>query len=211
MKTKTLLAVLLSFIVTQAPVLAIHGGYTLGGQASVIGTYAGVLVPTSSVTIGTGTSASNFGDNALGLFTLSVPDTGIGTGAVFIFSGANQMSGSITALPNSSTSDGIIGVIAATGEIPVASQNFNTGFGFGGFTSTQVQITGEANGGLVASVVSALNTFSPTGLNLTGTATVSITSATTSTNGLITLTPADNIVFAVDGFQQSSTASASGT
>ncbi len=105
---KTILAILLGFIVSEAPVLAIHGGYTLGSAQSAIGTYAGVLVPvsdinlsgTTAVTGTTGAVAGGFGSNSLGIFTLSIPSSGIGGGQVLIFSSAQGMSGTITALPD---------------------------------------------------------------------------------------------------------------
>jgi hypothetical protein len=196
---KTILAILLGFLISETPVLAMHG-YTLGGTASVIGTYAGVLLPTQDTALAKG---ANFGANAIGLFTLSIPEAGIGTGAVYIFSGANQMTGTIVALPDPSTSNGIVGVINALGEIPVSTTNNNNGLFFGTNTTTE-QITGEANGGITASVVNATNSFSPTGLNLDGTANMTVTTATVNANGTTSLIPTEAITFTVDGFQQSS-------
>jgi len=220
---KTLLAILLCFLVTEAPVLAIHGGYSLGGSQSVTGTYAGVMIPTSDTSLVTGTTVSDFGQNALGLFTLGIPTTGLGSGTVYLFSGGQQFTGTIQALPDPSNDGGIVGVIAATGEITTAASATN----FIGLAQTQVQnqVTGQASGGLTASVVASTNSVSTDGLNLSGTSSVVITTSTTSaattsttptnetttTGGVTEFLPTEQIVFAVEGFQQSDFAAPSTT
>jgi len=205
---KTLLAILMSFLVTEAPVLAIHGGYTLGGSAGVNGTYAGVLVPVQDTLLTTGSNISDFGANSLGLFTLSIPSTGLGTGQVYIFSGGEQLAGTIQALANPATENGIVGVISATGEITVASVVDN----FFGINQVQNQITGQASGGFTASTVQSTVSDSAQGINLDGTANVTVTSSTTNaTTGGTSFIPTDAIVFAVDGFQQSPFASTTTT
>jgi hypothetical protein len=206
---KTLLAILLSFIVSEAPVLAIHGGYTLGGAATAIGTYAGVLIPVSDTVLTTGTSTSDFGSNALGLFTLSVPAAGLGSGTVYIFSGAQQLVGTLQGLPDPDNVGGIVGIITATGQIAVDTVNDNI-FGFG-VAQTETQVTGQASGAFSAAVSSATVSESPTGVNLDGTANVTIQTTTTGSNGNTVFIPTDQIVFEVDGFQQSPTATASTT
>ena len=216
---KTLLAILLSFIVSEAPVLAIHGGYTLGGAAGVIGTYAGVMIPTKDTVLNTetvtasGTTASiaDFGENALGLFSLSIPATGFGSGVVYIFSSDQELQGSIQALTDPTNPSGILGVIHATGQVNVFTETGNEGI-FGTFNANQTQITGDADGELTAIVANAAVSASPNGVNLSGTASLTVSSAVTGTNGLVTFVPTDSIVFAVDGFQQSSVpTSTSGT
>jgi hypothetical protein len=199
---KTLLAILLSFIVTEAPVLAIHGGYTLGGASSATGTYAGVLIPTSSVSNG---AAINFGSNSLGLFTLNIPSTGVGNGSVVIFSGAVQTVGTIDALPDPNNVGGIIGVLQAQDLETVFS---DTGI-LGIFGVTQQQIVAEASGSLTASTSNNAISNSPTGVNLSGTSVVTF-STPNATTGILTAT--EQVTFAVEGFQQSSTSTAtSGT
>lgn len=197
---KTLLAILLSFIVCEAPVLAIHGGYTLGGGLSVIGTYAGVMIPTEDTPLVSATTglSSGFGTNSLGLFELSMPTDGLGTGGVALFSGNQQMEGTIVASQNPDSAAALIGVINVTGEVQTAS--FNGGIFFGQASVTQ--ITGNAGGALSASVVAG-GVDSPTGTNLTGTANLVVDVAETDTNGNTVLIPTDNIIFQVDGFQQS--------
>jgi len=188
---KTPLAILLSFVMTEAPVLAIHGGYTLGGSIQLMGTYAGVLVPTSDTLLQTGSGsqqvATGLGSNALGLFTLGLPQTGIGGGTVYLFSQAQQLTGSIQALPDPQNQGTIIGILTATGQVTTASFS-NIFFG----NATQSQITGDASGGITAAVSEG---------TVTGTANVTISTTGTSTTN--TLTPSESIVFAVEGFLQS--------
>jgi hypothetical protein len=198
---KTMLAILLSFLMCEAPVLGEHG-YTLGGSAGVVGTYAGVLIPTQDTLLTTGSNIADFGANSLGLFTLSIPSTGLGTGQVYLFSGGEQLAGTIMALPDPSSQAGIVGVISATGEIAVSTIAEN----FIGLPVNQVenQVTGQASGGFTATTVQSIVSDSANGINLDGTANVTVTSSTTNaTTGAVELIPTDQIVFAVDGFQQS--------
>lgn len=203
---KTLLAILLSFIVTEAPVLAIHGGYSLGGSAGqVVGTYAGVLIPTANTPLNGTTTANSFGSNAIGLFTLNVETAGIGNGTLYLFSGGEDLTGTIMALPDPSNINGIVGVLSATGEVAVAAFNDAGELGLFGFNETEEQVTGQASGGFSATTAISLDTQSATGVNLDGTANVTVQTMVTGTDGNTSLTPTDSIVFAVDGFQQSAT------
>src|SRR5271170_7063902 len=94
---KTMLAVLLSFILMEAPVLALQGGYSLPNSSNgLTGTYAGVLIPSSDDVLAS--NAVDIGTNSLGLFTLGVPTTGLGAGTVSIFSVGRTFTGTIQAL-----------------------------------------------------------------------------------------------------------------
>jgi hypothetical protein len=212
---KTLLAILLSFIISEAPVLAIHGGYSLGSSQSAVGTYAGVLIPTNDVILSgttavsgsTGAVAGGFGTNSLGLFTLSIPDVGLGSGTVLIFSSAQGMTGTIQAVADPTNPGGVIGVIEATGQVATfsASDNFGDNFSFN-------QVTGNAAGYLQASVNQALFSASPTGVNISGTSVVTFSVATTDSNAVTTFQASEEVTYLVDGFQQSTVATAtSGT
>ncbi len=211
----------MSFLITEAPVLAIHGGYTLGGSAGVNGTYAGVMIPTSDTSLTSGSGGTNFGANSLGLFTLSIPTTGIGSGAVYVFAQGQQLNGTIQALPDPAADGGIVGVIQATGQITVGSFQDT----FFGETATQTQLTGQASGGLTVMVSQDATSVSTAGINISGTANVTITTqyttplvTTTGTNGATTTSggntefiPTEAIVFDVEGYQQSATATTTTT
>ena len=210
---KTLLAILLSFIMTEAPVLAIHGGYTLGSATNLVGTYAGVLVPTSDVVFPStatgvstsGTTVTDFGANALGLFTLSVPQTGFGSGAVTIFSSGRTFSGTIQALPDPNAVGGITGILNANFNyslyVPVSGSNGNT--------ITTISVTASAQGPFNAVAVSDDTSPGGLGINLTGTTSIQVNQGFVDNNGVPLIS--EQITFAVDGFQQSTTASTTTT
>jgi hypothetical protein len=201
---KTLLAILMSFIVTEAPVLAIHGGYTLGGAEQATGTYAGVLVPISLTELNAG-ATFDFGTNSLGLFTLNIPSNGIGNGSVVIFSGPSQAQGSIDALPDPNNIGGIVGVLQAT----AYAQVFQANVGGVGLISEEEE-TSQASGSLTCSqsiAGSSDETNSPTGIDLTGSSNVtfSVANGDVFFNGT-NLIPAQQVEYSVEGFQQSATA-----
>ena len=92
---KALFGALICLVFTLTKSFAISGGPWSGGNKiiGVVGTYAGVL---HDVVVGS---------NNLGIFTLSVPQTGLASGNVLIFTGERTFSGPITGLadPNSDT------------------------------------------------------------------------------------------------------------
>jgi hypothetical protein len=198
---KFLLAILLSFIMTEAPVLAIHGGYSLSNSSSLVGTYAGVLIPTSDTLLVAGNT--DFGKNALGLFTLSLPDEGLGSGDAVIFSNGNTFTGSIQALADPNNASGIIGILDATFNYNFTESEVDAA---GDITSVTTAITASAQGSFDASTVSNADSAGGLGVDLDGTSQVNVTEGFVSgSNGTPIIT--EQITFAVDGFQQSQTAS----
>ncbi|MEY2545358.1 MAG: hypothetical protein QOG48_475 [Verrucomicrobiota bacterium] len=81
---------------------AIDGGPIYGGGGSapvpVVGTYAGVMLDVMT------------GSNNLGIFTLSVPQQGLSSGTVFIFTGERTFSGPISGLADPNT-DKFVGTL----------------------------------------------------------------------------------------------------
>ena len=180
---KFLLAVLLSFIMTEAPVLAIHGGYTLGGSASLTGTYAGVLIPES-----VSGSLVSFGSNSLGLFTLSIPTVGLGTGAAIIFATGRTFAGTIQALPDpASGGNGILGVLTAELTDLTTSGTF-------------IDLDYAAEGSFDATTVADADSVGSNGIDLTGSSLVQITPDVTASNSTT-----EQVTFLIDGFLQSTT------
>lgn len=210
---KTLLAIVLSFVISEAPVLALQGGYSLGGAAGTIGTYAGVMIPTSiqnynvSVTGTSTTVTSSFGLNSLGLFTFDVPAVGFGSGTIIVFATDQEEDGTITTLPDPSNSDGIYGLIAATGE--VATETYSDTFF--GYSASLSEVTGQASGEMRVSTANSTNSVSANGINLSGTANVAFSVAVTngSTGVNEGFVESQAVSYVVDGFQQSATAVAS--
>ena len=96
---KGLLGILLCLLLANAQCLAVKGGpdYGKGGDVRTTGTYAGVLYPTRSV-------------NSIGLFSVVIPDAGLGSGTMFLFAHSSAYTGTIraTADPESAAFTGFI-------------------------------------------------------------------------------------------------------
>ena len=191
---KTLLAILLSFVISEAPVLAIHGGYTIGGTQSVIGTYAGVLVPVSDNLLVP--SATSFGKNSLALFTLSIPTQGLGTGTVVVFANGSSYTGSIQALPDPNSDTGIVGVLNA-------SFNYTLSIVVSGTVQTEA-ITSSAQGSFDANTVQNANSSGGLGVDLTGTSSVDITNGNVDAEDKFIVD--EQVVYEIEGFQSSTSA-----
>jgi hypothetical protein len=202
---KFLLATLLSFIMMEAPVLALHGGYSLGASTDVGGQYAGVLIPTSDTLLVA--SATDFGSNALGLFTLSIPNedtTGLGSGSAVIFSNGQTFTGAIQAVPDpDSNTGGIIGILNATFNYTFTETEVDAA---GDLSTVSSSVTASAQGSFDASVEDNTNAPGGLGVSLDGTSEVSVNQGFVSGS---TGTPiiSEQITFAIEGFQQSSVAS----
>ena len=85
---KILLACLMCLVLTMSECFALKGGPIFGGSnTSVTGTYAGVLMPTDM-------------SNSLAIFSLRLPDTGLGTGTLVIFNVGQIYSGTLQATGN---------------------------------------------------------------------------------------------------------------
>src|SRR4051812_35681660 len=104
---RILLACLMCEILPISQAWAIDGGPFDGGgtRVNVVGTYAGVFAP-KSVNIGEGVSSR---DNSLGLFTASVPSTGLATGTASVFRNGYAYPGTIEAVadPDSAKMRGV--------------------------------------------------------------------------------------------------------
>ena len=89
---KALLSVLLSILFLQAQVFALSGGPDYSGGknfTSIVGTYAGVMTEKDSPVDGTNRGS-------LVVYSLSIPTSGVSTGAVLIFTEGNVYPGTIT-------------------------------------------------------------------------------------------------------------------
>jgi hypothetical protein len=109
---KVLLGCLMCLVLTVAQTFAIPGGpWSTGkGLVGVVGTYAGTF---QDIVVGS---------NNLGIFTLSVPQTGLATGTILIFTGERTFSGPITGLADPNTD-----VLTATLQgIPVVTSGSTT-------------------------------------------------------------------------------------
>ena len=82
---KALLGALMCLVFTLTQTFAISGGPWGRSQISVTGTYAGVLVPLLIVVNPGPPPVTLPPDNSLALFTMKIPNTGLGAGDAVIF------------------------------------------------------------------------------------------------------------------------------
>lgn len=185
---KSLLAVQMCMILTATQAFALAGGPVYESAASYVGDYSGSLVGAQSEVTGE--------SNAVGLYSLGVPDVGLSSGPAYLFSDGRVFVGTITALVNPDGS--ITGVISA-------------GFGFsvvvpGPDGATVVtSITSEAVGNFEAAISTESSVSSVNNVNanrIVGTAEIDISSGE---DDPIDGSPiiVDSITFQVTGFQQS--------
>jgi hypothetical protein len=196
MKMRSLLALLLCFILVQSQTYALWGGpdYS-GGVSSLTGTYAGVLLVDNSST------ATAPADNSLGVFAFGIPDSGVGTGAFLLFTnGILYNAGNIVAvsIPQNKQIQGILSAsfsYSVTDTVTAAD---------GTLSQATTDITIQANGKMKADVVSTRVQASSVVL-LKGTASLDLQGATVDpVTGLPVIT--STLDFVVSGYLQSTTA-----
>lgn len=139
------LSLLLAFVFLQTQSWALSGGpvFTsgVGGQQSLIGVYAGALIPENG-------ESKDGSFNGLGLFTLSVPETGLGIGDFVYFSEGRTFTGSITGVadPDKGTLRGLL-----KGQFDIVVDNIQiTDDFFGDAALVQTKPGGFANGQIKA-------------------------------------------------------------
>lgn len=192
------LSFLLAIVLVQSQAFALSGGPVFTSPTApetTLGSYSGVLIPTTTVP-GVGAAA------AIGLFSLTVPQTGLTTGTTAIFLNGRVFNGTITgfadpaslklsAIVDASTTFTITTVtMALPGPPPVAAQ-----------VLTQ-SVTASARGNLNAKIVRG-NTGSAgtaTATRLTGSSTLDIGNGQVTMAGALII--AQTIIFTVVGAQQ---------
>lgn len=166
---KRILSFLLCIVLLKAQAFAIHGN--LEGTDSgtfITGTYSGTLIPEDA---DQGTRVFNFttGEqtgtmNSIGLFSLGMPDSGIGQGGFLIFTDGISYVGSITGVGDpgagaitavlEATYDYVDFVRDASGN-PVLSRDATTG----AVTPVTANYTAAVRGSLSAEVISSLSSI----------------------------------------------------
>jgi hypothetical protein len=205
---KALLGTLLCLVLATSQSFAIKGGPPYpGGSISIQGAYAGILQPVFDPT-------DPFSTNSLGVFTLSVPRTGLATGTFIMFVRGQRFSGTIDGLGD--TTKGAVQAIL-NGEFSIANTTtFSDIFGFT-LTNTNATVKAVAQGKLDAKVVSSTSSTNQGATLLKGTAVLFITE-NVDTTATPTPTPSPgsssgssggisaSLAFTVAGFRQSTTA-----
>jgi hypothetical protein len=120
---KKVLSLLVAFVFLQVQSWALSGGpvfTTTSANPSIIGTYGGVMIPTSTQTntaIGA-TGANDFTPASIGLFSIAVPETGISSGVAIVFVDGVAFIGQIAGVGDGDRQE-IQGVIAGTSNFTV--------------------------------------------------------------------------------------------
>jgi hypothetical protein len=145
---KIILASLMCLALGASECFAIKGGPVYRGSSSLIGTYAGVMQPGDTVF------------NSLGIFTISVPQSGLASGVFIIFQEGLLLNGTMQAVADGTKKKitGLLHAEATRAEIINGEVNFT--------------IVGIADGQLIATVSS--NVSSTSGRRLGGTAVVDV-------------------------------------
>ncbi|MFN2623252.1 MAG: hypothetical protein ABR611_10435 [Chthoniobacterales bacterium] len=176
---KALFASLLCFVLTASQTFALKGGPPYPVGTNIIGSYAGVMQGVFDPT-------NPRSSNTLGIFSLGIPQTGLATGSVALFTGERTFVGTIQGIgdPNKAT------LRATLQAIPVVTGGGQT------VTTLNFHADGTVNAS-IKTVRSAFNTVANT--RLVGTASITTTNRNDSP-------PTQTISsFVVDGFKQSNT------
>jgi hypothetical protein len=147
---------------------ALKGGPVFGGKGNVVGTYAGVLVP--SLTVG-------LTDNSLVLFTLNIPQTGLASGTLAVFRNGLFYSGTIrgSADPDTAKLFGAINASFTRSQREVTAAETQTDPDTGTvttiFITSSVPHSYDANGQFVgAKIVGSRNSLTISGTRIRGNA-----------------------------------------
>jgi hypothetical protein len=169
-------------VLTSAQCLAHKGGPIFGGsKTSVTGTYAGVLLPSAN-------------SNSLAIFSLQLPQSGIGTGSLVIFDVGQIYTGTLQATGDPDTGR-ITGLIRATFPYIISVPDGTDSDGNPTFTTTTV--VAVAAGTMKGRVKADSNFSGVTSARLKGTADVEFS--------LTVNNPFDEIIYDIIGFKQSDT------
>jgi hypothetical protein len=186
---KALLGTLMCLVFTMTQTFAISGGPWGRAAVSVNGTYAGLFVPTPPSS-----------DNSLGLFTVAIPQTGLGAGTMVLFRNGIFYPGTIQAIgdPDSAV---LTAVVSSSFDITFTSETT------GNPPETKnIVITFNANGSIKGKIKTNTQSISVGSVRLKGTA--AITYATVgSAPGFDSSSANSNgpIDYRVSGFKQSET------
>jgi hypothetical protein len=195
---KKVLSLLLAFVFIQTQAWALSGGpvfSTGSGAISLVGTYAGVLIPDS---VQPGNSLSGrplpVSVSSVGLFSLGIPATGLSTGATIFFVNGDAFVGTITGVADPGKAS-FRGIIQTRSNFALVDPAF-----------PDVDFRIFASGSLKADIFTSTDTVAGAGVGSTrleGTAVVNVFGGGPGYDGTFT--------YSLDGFKQSETASSTTT
>jgi len=188
---KALLAVLLVFVLLESQALAFHqphpgegGGFT----GTVNGTFAGVMIPTTSDS-SSSTDESSF--NSIGIFVLAVPASGEAQGTFFTFSSGAFYNGVIVGIADPDTGH----VSAVVQGVHTITENVVSS----GSVTSVIVVDAENSGVLQAQITTDLTGNTPERLTGLAETTLTIQRDDSFTADLVNN---QQVNFAVDGFLQ---------
>lgn len=180
---KILLVCLMCIVLTASECFAIDGGPVYGkAQVKTTGVYAGVMTPDPT---------QSPGSNSFGLFSLTIPKTGLGTGPLIIFEQGQTYVGTAqgTADPDSAKLTALLyGSFPYIISVPSGTDSM------GNPTFTTATVIAVASGPLKGRVKANQN-FSTASARIIGTADVEFS--------LTVNNPFDEVIYNVRGFKQS--------
>ena len=182
---KAIFGVLLCYVFFTSQCFAIKGGPVYPGATNVLttGTYAAVMLPSAT--------ESPF-ENSIGLFSINLPKTGLGTGTLVIFQTGQTYTGTIQGLTDPDSAQ-LHGLLNATFPYDITIQTSTDDNGNPVFTTQTV--VAVASGQLNAQLKANAQQFSTSSVRITGTADVQFS---------LTVNNVDSEVkYDVFGFQQS--------
>ncbi len=219
-----LLGVVGGLFFAVAAAYAISGGPQFPAGANIVGTYAGVLTPTSSPCPSVTPapvpdctpSVASCGANSLGVFSVGAPQSGIASGTFVMFAQGRVFSGTIQGVadPQKAT---LKGILTARYDFTVTSDATPCPCDVAPTpcvspvpsctpSKSSEHITALANGSLKSRITTTSSTFTGIGATrLKGTATLDISNGTVDVPGFGQHTDCE-IYMKVSGFKQSNTA-----
>jgi hypothetical protein len=178
---KSLFGCLLCLVLGTAQSFALKGGPDFGSQVRTTGIYAGIMVP----------GPLSPGANSIGLFSVTIPSTGLGTGQVVIFEAGQTYTGTFLGIadPDSAALTGEID--ASFPFVEVVPSGTNT-TGVQQFTT--ITVVAKAAGKLEGQIRANRNLFSTANARIVGTANIEFS--------LSVNNPFTQIAYIVLGFKQ---------
>jgi hypothetical protein len=182
---RILLACLMCIVLAASECFAIKGGPDYGSAGvRTTGTYAAVMTP----------SADSPAANSIGLFSVQIPKTGLGTGPLVIFEQGQTYVGTVqgTADPDSGKL-----TLLVYGSFPYITTVPSGTDSMGNPTFTTVTVIAVASGQLKGRIKANPNAFSTASARIVGKSDVEFS--------LTVNNPFDEIIYDVRGFKQSET------
>ncbi len=177
-----LAAVLCHVLFVASSAHALSGGPVYPGSAvSTTGTYSGALI--------------GLLQNSLGLFSLTIPRTGVGTGTAVVFKAGYFASGQITGVadPQSANLNGVLDLQYRYSLLVLNNSN--------GTTST-LSTTISGGGIVTASILGGGSRFGASAIRLTGTAQVAFVAPPDGSNSAVDPVLLEPITYTLIGFKQ---------